>query len=288
MNRRNTLKALGMGALLGLGSGTSGASSGATASMDRSGTETTNPGRVGSYTGEKTLVPPDLGGFDHVLLYIADGYSDPDWDSVEGAKFFQREIMGRTTEEIVEFRNEAVEFFWDRFGLDFPEATADTVFDAVDTRSGIDATLGPSMLDPSRGYTAYVVSGRAMPNNYGDGTTNTDTFATGKVRDGSFGVTINEDATLGGTYGAGGPSDVPAGASVTFGNYNIRMGDDEDPIVFKFLSEHPIVFDERVPSAFNCDLEHEEWGEGQVHGTLGGTMGAGLRNVITFPPSLDG
>lgn len=144
------------------------------------------------------------------------------------------------------------------------------------------------MLNPETGYTAYVVSGRGMPNTHGDGTTNTDTHATGKVRDGSWGATINEDAELGGTYGATGDSQVPAGAVVTFGNYNIRMGDNEDPIVIRFLSEHPIVFRGRVPSAFNCDLEHDEWGEGQVHGTLGGTMGSALRNVLTFPPSLDG
>jgi hypothetical protein len=75
---------------------------------------------------------------------------------------------------------------------------------------------------------------------------------------------------------------------VTFGDYSTRMGDNEDPIEIRVLSEHPIVAGGRVPAAFNCDLLHDEWGEGQVHGTLGGTMGPGRRNVLTFPPSLDG
>lgn len=65
--------------------------------------------------------------------------------------------------------------------------------------------------------------------------------------------------------------------------------DDEDPIVIHVDSEHPIPpMTGRVPVAFNCDLVHEEWGEGQVHGTTGGTMAGGIRNVLTFPPMLDG
>jgi len=247
-----------------------------------------NPGRVGNYNGDKTLVPPNLGGFDHVLLYLADGDPFPDWDRVAKAEFFNREIMDRSTEEIFEVRREAIDFHWERFGLDFPYPEAeDDLFAVVDSQGDIDATFAPGMLNPGTGYTAYVVSGKGMPNTYGDGTTNTDTNATGKVRDGSWGATLNEDATLGGTYGATGDSDVPAGTSVTFGDYSIRMGDNEEPIEIRFLSEHPIVRRGRVPSAFNCDLEHDEWGEGQVHGTLGGTMGTGLRNVLTFPPSLD-
>lgn len=255
MNRRDTLKTIGIGALFGATTGTATATPG---QAPQGASSSNNPGRVGDYNGKKTLVPPKLGGFDHVLLYLADGEPLPGWDGVAMAEHFQREIMGRDTGEILAERNEAVEFYWDRFGIDFPAATEATLFDVVDSEGDIDATLRPSMFNSGRGYTAYVISGRGMPNTHGDGTTNTDPDSTGKVRDGSWSVSINEDATLGGTYGAGGPSDVPAGAAVTFGNYNIRMGDNEDPIVIKFLSEHPIVSDPRVPSAFNCDLEHED------------------------------
>jgi hypothetical protein len=53
-----------------------------------------------------------------------------------------------------------------------------------------------------------------------------------------------------------------------------------------YESEHPIPPAGRVPHAFNCDLFHDEWGEGQVHGTTGGTMAGGIRNVLTFPSTL--
>lgn len=288
MNRRNTLKTvggLGLAALLGGGaSGTVAAETGdPVASSD-------NVGQVATYDGNRTLTAPGLGGFDHVLVYLADGEPTPGWDTVAQAEHFQRDIMGRSTAEIMADRNASVEFYRDRFGLDFPEATDESeLFTVVDTRSGVDATLRPLYQDPGAGYTAYVVSGRAMPNNHGDGTTNTDENRTGKVRDGGWIVTVNEDGTLGGSYGAAGPSDVEDGAVLAFGDYNIKMGDDEDPLVIHYESEHPIPpMTGRVPVAFNCDLVHEEWGEGQVHGTTGGTMAGGIRNVLTFPPMLDG
>ncbi|MFW5920029.1 MAG: hypothetical protein ACOCSF_07570 [Halanaeroarchaeum sp.] len=285
MNRRETLKAIGIGALFGASAGTATATPG----NGKDGRDAKNPGRVGNYNGQKTFVPPDLGGFDHVLLFLADADPFPDWDGMAQAEYFHREIMGRSTAEIFEVREEAIDFHWERFGIDFPyPETEDDLFAPVDSVGDVDATLRPSMLNPGRGYTAYMVSGKWMPNTYSDGQTNTDTHSTGKVRDGSWGAMLNEATELGGTYGATGESNVPAGAMVTIGDYSIRMGDDEDPIEIQFFSEHPIVAGGRAPAAFNCDLLHDEWGEGQVHGTLGGTMGSGLRNVLTFPPSLDG
>lgn len=66
------------------------------------------------------------------------------------------------------------------------------------------------------------------------------------------------------------------------------MGDNEDPIVIHYESGHPIPpVANRIPGAFNCDLLHVKWGEGQVHGTVGGTAAGGIRNVLTFPPMLD-
>lgn len=280
------MKAIGIGALIGLGSGAAGASPGSEDSIEQPLSAAGNPGKVAPYNGQKTLAASGLGGFDHVLVYLADGEPTPDWNSVEEAEHFQRDIMGRSTEEIIADRNASINFYWDRFGLDFPEANKDNLFEKVPSVGEIDATLAPLYQDPGTGYTAYVVSGRAMPNNHGDDTTNTDENQTGKVRDGGWIATIHEDATLGGSYGDEGSSDVAAGTVLAFGDYNIRMGDRQDPIVIHYESEHPIQFGGRVPVAFNCDLHHEEWGEGQVHGTTGGTMGGGIRNVLTFPPSL--
>ena len=288
MQRRETLKTIGgvsIASILGLG-----ASGTAAAGTHGRGGQTRNPGRVGRYNGNRTLVPQKLGGFDRVLLYIADGLTEEEtgWDGAANAEFFQREIMGRSDEEILETRNEAVEFHREFAGLEFPEADPDNLFGAVESEDGT-AILSAGMLDPGRGYTAYVVSGRGMPNNHGDGTTVTDPEVTGHVRDGTFGARFTEPTELGGSYGAEFPdyAEVPAGASLPFGDYNIRMGDNEDPIEIRFFPEHPVIFEGPAPSAFNCELVHEEWGEGQVHGTTGGTMAPGIRNVLTFPPSLE-
>lgn len=287
MKRRNTLKMVGgIGIASILGTGATGTV--AAGNHDQRG-RNKNQGRVATYNGKKTRVTPDLGGFDKVLVYFADGEPTPGWDSVAEAEHFQRDIMGRSTQEVIRDRNEAIEFYEDRFGLDFPRVKdGDDLFTVVDSQSGVDATFVPLYQDPGVGYTAYIVSGRAMPNNHGDGTTNTDEDVTGKVRDGGWIVTVNEDGSLGGSYGSTGPSEVKSGTILAFGDYNIRMGDHEDPIVIHYESEHPIPPVERVPVAFNCDLFHEKWGEGQVHGTMGGTMAGGLRNVLTFPPTLDG
>lgn len=285
MDRRDTLKTIGgIGAASLFGVGATGT---ALADEHKAEGERNNPGRVGRYNGNQTLVPPDLGGFDKVLLYLADGNPNPDWDGVAYAEQFQREIMDRDVDEIIDDKQAAVDFYAERFGLDFPDATEEDLFTSVSSQSGVDATLDPLMLDPDVGYTAYVISGRGMPNNYGDGTTNTETESTGKVRDGGWMANIHEDGTLGGVYGDEGPSDVGEGALLAFGDYNIRMGDQEDPVVIHYESEHPIPKPGRVPVAFNCDLLHEEWGEGQVHGTMAGTLAPGIRNVLTFPPTLD-
>lgn len=198
MNRRDTPKTIGVGAPFGAAAGT------ATATPGQGGNDSNDPGRVGNYNGERTLVPPNLGGFDRVLLRLADADPFPNWDRVAKAEFLEREIVGRSTAEIFEVRREATDFHRERFGLDFPyPADEDDLFAVVDSRGDTDATVSPGMLNPGRGHTAYVVSGKGTPNTHGDGETNTDANATGKVRDGSWGATLDEDATLGGTMGAG-------------------------------------------------------------------------------------
>lgn len=281
--RRTILKTVaGAGAALGIGAGT-----GASNETPDHGDEQTsdNPGRVAVYGGNRTLVPQNLAGFDRVLLYFAEGRIEGDWDGVEQAEHFQRNVMGRSTEEIMADRRAAEEFYARRFGVEVePFEGEDELFDVTETPDG-KARLEPAYQNPDVGYTAYVVSGRAMPNATGDGTTVRDESRTGKVRDGGWHIRIEEPMTLHGTYGGSDGFEVDAPTTLAYGHYNIKMGDDESPIVIQFESEHPITPHERIPTAFNCDLFHEEWGEGQVHGTLG-LPGGGLRNVLTFPPSL--
>ena len=285
MQRRETLKTFGA---IGIAGALAAGSVPATGARRPQG----NPGRVGTYSGNKTLVPPDLAGFDQVLVYIAEGQGHPDWDGLEGATWFHRELLGRSDEEIREIRNTAIDFHYERYGVEFPESKAgDDPFETVESVGDVEATLSPGMLDPARGYTAYVVAGKGMPNNFGDGTTNTDPEAVGHVRDATFGASIDEATELGGEYadefGDDYPDDVsvPAGTSLPWGEYNIRMGDQEDPIHITFFPQHPVIIQGAAPSAFNCTLAHDEWGTGQVHGTTGGTM-PGIRNVLTFPPHL--
>lgn len=271
---------IGLAGLLGVG--TSGT---VAAQQPGRGGRSNNPGRVATYNGRTTKTAPGLGGFDKVLLYLAD--PDPDWEGEVSAERFQEEIMDRSVEEAVADKNAGIEFFEERFGLEFPEADEDDVYESVDSTGDVDATLNPTMLSPGTGYTAYVVSGRSMPNNHGEDHTNTDTESTGKVRDGGWWATLNEDAEFGGEYGAGGESWFPAGTIVLWGDYNIRMGDQEEPIVIHYDSDHPVLPGGavRAPRAFNCRIEHEEWGEGAVRGVSGGDM-IGIRNVLTFPASL--
>lgn len=283
MQRRETLKTvggIGVASLLGLG-----ASGTAAANDQNQSRQSNNPGRVATYNGKDTKTAAGLGGFDKVLLYLAD--PDPDWDGEVSAQRFQEEIMGRTLDEAVADRNAGIAFLEERFGLEFPEADADNVYESVDSEGNIDATLNATMLSPGTGYTAYVISGRSMPNNHGDRSTNTNTELTGKVRDGGWWATLNEEAELGGSYGDGGESTFPAGTLMLWGDYNIRMGDREAPIVIHYDSDHPVVpGDEvRAPRAFNCRIEHEDWGEGAVRGISGGDM-VGIRNVLTFPAAL--
>ena len=109
------------------------------------------------------------------------------------------------------------------------------------------------------------------------------TEGTVRIEDGEI-VSITEDTTLRGTYGDGDGFDIDAGGTLAYGDYNIKLGDNEEPIVIHYESEHPILPLD-MPVAFNCDLFHEEWGEGQVRGTTN-VPGGGIRNVLTFPPSL--
>lgn len=281
MKRRTTLKSIGgigVASVLGVGG---------TVAADDHGQRgrNKNPGRVATYNGKTTKTAPGLGGFDKVLLYLAD--PDPDWDGEVSAERFQEEIMDRSTAEAVEDKNAGIEFFEERFGIEFPEATEDDVYESVDSVGDIDATLNPTMLSPGVGYTAYVVSGRAMPNTHGDGHTNTDPELTGKVRDGGWWASLNEETSFCGEYEDVDDREFPEDTIVLWGDYNIRMGDREDPIVIHYDSDHPVVPGGHTPAprAFNCRLEHDEWGEGAVRGVSGGDM-VGIRNVLTFPAEL--
>ncbi|WP_255152725.1 hypothetical protein [Halorarius halobius] len=279
MNRRNTLKALGsIGVAATASLGTASASKGG----DGNDESPKNPGRVNAYNGRKTLATPDLGGFDHVLVYLAEPKIEGEWDGVEKAEHFQREIMDRTTDEIMANRRTAETFYEERFGIELESFDGeDELFEPKTTDDG-KAVLNPAYQDPDVGYHAYVVSGRGMPNPYDEDATNRDEMRTGKVRDGGWHVTIREPMTLHGTYGGEEGVEIDAPSLLAFGNYNIKMGDQEAPIVLDFKSADPILVYLDGPKAFNCDLSHDDWGAGAARGVIG-LPGGAIRNVLTFP-----
>lgn len=281
MQRRESLKMIGgisAASLLGLGASGSGA-----ATNRGSAGRPQNPGRVGKYDGSKTFVPPDFAGFDQVIVYLAEPRIEGAWNPTAEAERFQTEIVGRSREEAEANRRAAEEFYYEKFGLEF---TGDAdLYEPEQSEDGT-AKLNPFYQDPDVGYNAYMVSGHGMPNFHDDGATNRDEMLAGKVRDGGWIVSITEDTTLHGSYGGSDGFDIGEGGTLAFGDYNIKMGDQQDPIEIQYFSEHPILPLE-VPVAFNCGLEHEDWGEGVVRGTTN-IPGGGIRNVLTFPPSLDG
>jgi hypothetical protein len=108
------------------------------------------------------------------------------------------------------------------------------------------------------------------------------------VRDASFGVQLTKDQTLYGTWGGAAGKPAPAGSFVTFGDYNIKVerpGRGRDgTIMIHFESGSPIVADVDGTLHFICDLMPPEWGPGHARGTV--VANGGIRNVLTFPPSL--
>jgi hypothetical protein len=72
---------------------------------------------------------PTPEGFTKFLVYMAEPTLAPgepvQFTDPASVDLFQRVIMGRTPEEIEQDRAGAVQFFWDRFDLDFSQAQPD-------------------------------------------------------------------------------------------------------------------------------------------------------------------
>ena len=228
-------------------------------------------------------------GFDQYLVYLSEP-SPGAFDPVSYEEFveFQAEIWERDEDAIAAFRAEAIEFFDERFGVDFSDAE-------IDERTGVQeidgATLSPSFVRPERNYQAHTVGGEWVPSEGWE------------VRDASFNVSFSQDTILHGEYGGDEGKVAPEGSIVVFGDYNINVerpgasaqapGRGGDEIHIRFQSGSPISMDDDGVMSFVCDLIHlddvdgeeGEWGTGQARGMV--TPDGGIRNVLTFPASLD-
>ena len=216
---------------------------------------------------------PTPEGFTKFLVYMAEGkaggISDPEF-----VLDFQREIYGRDQAAVVAYSMEAMAFFLERFGLDFRGVNAPTPTGPWPIEG---AQLQGSVFSPDNRYTAHVVSEEWVG---ADGW---------MVRDSSFNVSLTEVQTLHGTWGGATGKPAPAGAAMTFGDYNIKVdrpGRSErgETILIHFESGSPIVADVDGTRHFVCDLDHEEWGAGHARGVV--MPDGAVRNVLTFPPGL--
>lgn len=215
-------------------------------------------------------------GFNHMLVYMADGVYDPndaDYTAPDGDYFLQ-EVMGRSETEIADHRQAAIDFFQERFGVDVvnDERVEFTSF----------------MVDPRNEYRLYVKA-------------NTDVPSEGwVVRDGGWrmSVTDPEGITLGGEFDG---VQVPQGSFGVFGEYNIDVASGSDSpfavqpqeIIIHYQSGSLI-----EPGSdgimFRCELFYGDYDDvdaprGLAQGisapqtTEDGLTQANIRNVLTFP-----
>lgn len=229
--------------------------------------------------GENRSVAAVPSGFEQYLVYM----SEPGHGAFEPVTYgefleVQADVFGRDGDAVQAFRDEAVDFYKDRFGLDFSTAPVDDNGEQVING----AKLVPSFVRLERNYHAQTIGGEWVPPTGWD------------VRDSSFNVMFTDEVVLRGTYGGPDGQIAPEGALLAFGDYNIdvdRPGNSEkapgrgdDEIVIRFFSSSLITADEDGIMTFVCDLTHPEWGSGQARGII--TPDGGIRNVLTFPSSL--
>lgn len=231
-------------------------------------------GNVADARGQSRAVAAVPDGFQQQLTYMAQPreVDEPTIVNYDTFKEFQAEVWGRDDEAIQAFRDEAIAFYEQRFGLDFSDVgvAPDGSQTLTDDQGNVLATLTPSFVAPEREYRAYTIGGRwTPPQGY-------------VVRDSSFNVTVTPGTELGGTYN----KVAEDGGLLAFGDYNILIpgpgnsGNDEE-IDIRFRSGGLIAPNADGVAVFVCDLESDQWGSGQARGIV--TPNGEIRNVLTFP-----
>lgn len=234
---------------------------------------------LASAAGQRRDVAAVPAGFEQYLVYVSEpsAVDDPTEVTWEAFLAFQQEAFGRDATAVAEFREDAEEFFLQRFGVDLTDDTLDPATGTkVDDETG--AILAPSFVVPERNYRAHTIGGEWVP---------PEGWA---VRDSSFNLMFPTAVELDGEEFEG---TAPAGSMVVYGDYDIapdRPGASENApgtggtIRIHFESGFPIYANDEGVMVFVCDLESEEWGSGQARGIV--TPDGAIRNVLTFPASL--
>ncbi len=230
-------------------------------------------GSAADARGQSRAVAAIPDGFEQQLTYMAQPreVDEPTVVNYDTFKAFQADVWGRDEADIQDFREEAWEFFYERFGLEFSDVAIDED-DGTQTIEGV-ATLRPSFVAPEREYRAYTIGGMWVP---------PEGYV---VRDASFNVAVEPGTVLFGEYGGADGTEVDGGM-VVFGDYNILVpgpgnsGNDEE-IDIRFRSGGMIAPNADGVTVFVCDLDSEQWGTGQARGVV--TPDGEIRNVLTFP-----
>lgn len=199
-------------------------------------------------------------------------------ERVDGT-FFHEEIMGRRGEDLEKHKQEALDFFAKRYGVENADASSDVFF-------------GSFQVEPFSNYKAYIVSDEDVP------------LSGWVVRDGGWMVqVINPNGlTLGGEFDG---EVVPPGTFMVYGDYNIDAGCnhvvrrngqcyDKKEIIMSYQSLRPVLvggptLPDGLIFSFSCEVYSERWGRGLAQGISqpaltddGKNFQYNVRNVITF------
>lgn len=239
----------------------------------------------------KGVIPRGDDGF---LVFMANGVYDPTEPppvSTSG-DYFDEVIMGRDAAEKAARQTRALDYFIDRFGVQFllvprtPIAGGDLVGIALDPTSptGVNENviLVHGYQDTRWGYTAHVIGGERVGRRGR------------KVHDASYNMVVVDPAgfTFHGTWGGASGIAVAAGTVAVNGEYLIEHPRrSRRDIHITWESTDPI-FDAFDPAGitFDCAMHSERWGDGIALGRqfirpvgATGDVQAIIRNVLNFP-----
>lgn len=190
---------------------------------------------------------------------------------------FLRNIMLFSDDEIQEFTDDAIEFFNERFGLDFSAVEVNE--NGTRYLAEKDATLTLFELNPDLEY-------RAVFNRWL--TTGRQTSFCFDTREGGFSVSVGSEQMLFGTYGGEEGRPIQPGDHINYAFDNIAVCP-QSPIIIRFQSRSPIRFDEIDGFGIvNSDVFHRKLGQGISQAILGvvptedNKVYVTLRGVFTF------
>ncbi|MEM6472037.1 MAG: hypothetical protein AAF802_20925 [Planctomycetota bacterium] len=213
-----------------------------------------------------------------VAVFMANGIFDPSDDSYVAptGEDFDRTILCRDDEAIALRKQESIDYFLERFGVDFNES---------DFALGGAAVLFQTYQDPRWNYRCYKLPDRIVPRS---GLI---------VHDCQWVMFLAADVTLFGSWGGSDGEFVPAGSVAVDGEYVIQGTNQyrfNHPrnIYIRFNSVIPIENAASGNIKFDCQLSSDDYGLGAALGRQesydlpDGSTQISINNVLQFPAPL--